>query len=159
MLLFTIGLGLVTVAQSVKSAEELKIARNDSIIIADILNPQVSDADGKGQIPDWEAMRAQVALKYDGTYADRTITKRKIYYYFGKDWPVFSTSIVHYTEAYENKDDLRLMNKNAKFILKYSQDPDEWKKAEGWIKHAVDKEPSNAVYKETYDALEAKIKG
>lgn len=162
-LLFSGILSFAGFAQSApvkqKTAEELTAARNDSIIITDIINPTSNDALGKGQTPDWEAMRSQIALKYDGTYADRTITKARIYFYYGKDWPLFSTAIVHYTEAYEDKDDLRLMNKNAKYILRYSQEPAEWKKAQSWVKHAVDKEPSNSTYKETYDALEMKIKG
>jgi len=142
-----------------KSAEVLTVQRNDSIIIADMINPRVQEAGEQGQDPDWEGLRASVALKYDGSYADRTVTKARIYYYFGKDWSLFSTAIVHYTEAYEDKEDLRLMNKNAKFILKYSQNPAEWKTALGWVKHAVEKEPANAAYKETYEGLEAKIKG
>lgn len=65
---------------------------------------------------------------------------------------------MHFTVDYENKEDLRLMNKNAKMILKYSKDPEDWKTALTWVKHAVDKEPANAAYKETFDALSEKIK-
>jgi hypothetical protein len=50
------------------------------------------------------------------------------------------------------------MNKNAKMVLQYSKDPEEWKAAAAWVKHAVDKEPGNADYKETYDGLTMKIK-
>lgn len=161
VLMIVTGWSNVLIAQSnhQRTPEEMKMVRNDSIIIADMVNPQVRDAGARGQTPDWEAMRSQIVLKYDGSYADRTITKARIYYYYGKDWALFSTAIVHYTDAYENKDDLALMNKNAQFILKYSQEPDEWKKAQAWVKHAVEKDPSNGTYKDTFEALDAKIKG
>lgn len=147
-------------AQSVparqKSGEQIQLERTDSIIMADLIDPQVKNAASQGKSPDWESLKANVLLKYDATATDRAITKSRIYYYYGKDWSLFSTAIVHYTEAYEDKEDLRLMNKNAKFILRYSENPGEWKTAEGWVKHAVDKEPSNTAFKETYDALAVK---
>ena len=159
LLVMTVASTLVSAQSKQKSADEMKYLRNDSIILADMINPQERDAQSNGQEPDWEGMRANILLKYDGVAADRAVTKARIYYYYSKDWALFATAIVHFTEAYEDKEDLNLMNKNAKFILRYSQNPKEWKMAQAWVKHAVDKDPSNAGYKETWDALEAKIKG
>ena len=149
-------------AQSIsasKTPEERQMDHRDSMVIAEMIDPAVNEAKGNSQEPDWEGLRAQVTLKYDGSVADRTVTKARIYFYFGKDWSLFSTAIVHYTELYENKENLKLMNKNAKFILQYSQNPTEWKTALGWVRHAVEKDPSNTAYKETYEALGAKVKG
>ena len=139
-------------AQSPEAARTVK--HNDSLILANMIMPLVNS----GATPDWDALAGDVKAKYGDSYIDRTVTKAKIYYYFGKDWPVFSKSLVHYTEAYEDRGNLRLMNKNAKMVLQYSQDPEEWKAAVAWVKHAVDKEPGNADYKETYDGLTMKIK-
>ena len=137
-----------------QSPDAATVRYNDSLILANIIKPLVSSA----AAPDWDALATDVKAKYGESYIDRTVTKTKIYYYYGKDWPVFSKALVHYTVAYEDKEDLRLMNKNAKMVLQYSQDPEEWKAAVAWVKHAVDKEPDNAAYKETYDALTMKIK-
>ncbi len=140
---------------SAQSPDAAVVRYNDSLILAGMIIPLVNS----GTTPDWDALAANVKAKYGDSYVDRTVTKTKIYYYYGKDWPVFSKALVHYTETYEDKGNLRLMNKNAKMVLQYSQDPDEWKAAVGWIRHAVDKDPDNAAYKETYDALTTKIKG
>jgi hypothetical protein len=93
---------------------------------------------------------------FDATYSDRTITSAKIYYYYGKDWPLFSIVLVRYTDTYEDKENLKLMNKNEMMILQYGTNPAELKAATAWVKHAVDKEPSNTAYQETYSALAAK---
>lgn len=132
------------------------IHRNDSMILSDMILPFLDKAPNGN--PDWHLLEMEIKAKYGETYLDRNLTKAHIYYYFGKNWPVFSKALVHYTESYENKDDLRMMNKNAKMVLQYSQQPEEWKSALGWVKRAVDKEPDNAGYKETYDALSMKIR-
>jgi len=130
----------------------------DSIILAQIINPAEEQATSQGKAPNWDLITAAVKVKYDETATDRAVTKAEIYYYYGKDWGKFSTAIVHFTEAYEDKSDYKLMNKNAKFILRYSTNPEEWKTAQTWVKTAMDKEPANAAYKETYDNLAAKLK-
>lgn len=141
---------------SAQSPDAATVKHNDSLVLAGMITPRVNNG---ATTPDWNALAADVKAKYGESYVDRTVTKAKIYYYFGKDWPVFSKALVHYMETYEDKDNLRLMNKNAKMVLQYSQDPEEWKAADAWVKRAVDKEPGNAVYKETFDGLMTKIKG
>jgi hypothetical protein len=101
----------------------------------------------------------QVRTSYTDVQTDRALTKAKIYYYYGKDWAQFSTAIIHYTDRYENKDDGKLMNTNANYILQRSQSPAEWKAALGWIQHVLDKAPDNQTYKATRDALNAKLVG
>jgi hypothetical protein len=135
-----------------------QLRHNDSIILADIILPLVRNASNGHEAPDWQVLGHDVETKYGSGYVDRTVTKAKIYYYFGKDWPLFSHALVHYTEAYEDKNDLRLMNKNARMVLQYSQSQEEWKAALSWVKHAVDKEPGNTAYKATYDGLDMKIR-
>lgn len=56
-------------------------------------------------------------------YTDRNITKAKIYYFYRRDWAQFSTTPVQYTDKYEFRDSLVLMNKNAKMILENSANP------------------------------------
>jgi hypothetical protein len=129
----------------------------DDIIFRTIINP--AEEAVNGQEPAWTAIQQQIRAGYTDVQTDRALTKARIYYYFGKDWLKFSAAIVHYTEAFENKEDLPLMNKNAKMILQHSQDPKEWKTALAWVQHAVDKEPGNLTYKTTADGLKAKING
>jgi hypothetical protein len=94
---------------------------NDSIILADVILPLVGRATNAHEIPDWQVLGQDISTKYGDNYVDRNVTKAKIYYYYGKDWRLFSQSLVHYTEAYEDKEDFKLMNKNAKMVLQYSQ--------------------------------------
>src|SRR5258708_6561128 len=137
-------------AQNKKSLDSV-----DKIIINQIITP--AEQHDPGQEPQWTALTQQIKASYSDVQADRAITKGQIYFYYGKNWPKFCAALVHYTEAYEDKNDLALMNKNANFILDRSTDPKELATALGWIKHAVDKEPSNEKYKTIYDALAAKV--
>ena len=129
--------------------------RKDSAIKTDIIDPAVSAANGEA--PDWKALTADITKKYDATYADRTVTKAIIYFSYGKDWPSFTAAIVKYTIKYEDPENLKLMNKNANLILKYSDDKKELETALGWSNHTLDKEPANEEYKKTYGALQGKL--
>lgn len=148
-LLFTLN---IVHAQSKLTNED---AKKDSVIIADIIGPAVQEA--QGEAPDWNALTTEIEKKYDVTFADRTITKSIIYFSWNKNWPVFTAAIVKYTEKYEDFDNLKLLNKNANFILTYSNDQKELQRAQGWSKHTVEKDPSNADYKKTYDELTKKL--
>ena len=138
---------------------DAKTLQNDSIILQSILKPAIQTAGQHGQEPDWKILRTTIVTRYDDSYGDRNVTKAKIYYFYGNDWVQFSTAIVQYTQNYECKDSLSLMNKNAKMILQHSDNPAEWKAAQSWVKYASDRNPSNEAYKATYDALTAKISG
>ena len=130
---------------------------NDKIIMHEILKPALQSA--QGQEPDWKILRTTITTRFDASYADRNITKARIFYFYGKDWAQFSTALVQYTQNYEWRDSLSLMDKNAKMILDHSTNPSDWKSAQSWAKHATDKAPSNDDYKATYDALTTKING
>jgi len=132
---------------------------NDKVIMHEILSPALKTAHEQNQTPDWNILHTTIATRFDNTYADRNITKAKIYYFYGHDWPQFSTALVQYTQQYEWRDSLPLMDKNAKMILDHSQNPADWKAAQSWAKYASDKNPSNDTYRATYDALTAKISG
>lgn len=129
--------------------------QNDSTILEQVIYPAIQQP----QEPDWQVLRTTIVTRYNDSYADRNVTKAKIFYFYGKDWAQFSTALVKYTQNYEYKDDLVLMNKNAKMVLNHSQNPADWKAAQGWAKYACEKETGNAAYKATYDALTAKING
>jgi hypothetical protein len=129
--------------------------QNDSVILQQVIMPALHQP----QEPDWKVLRTTIVTRYNDSYGDRNVTKAKIYYFYGKDWAQFSTAIVQYTQAYECKDDLTLMNGNAKMILAHSQNPAEWKAAQGWVRYATEKAPSNEKFKATYDALTEKLQG
>ena len=156
-MLKTLAIAFLFAATTAGAQDKHALDSVDKVIINTIIKP--AEQATSGQDPNWTAIQQQVKASYSDIQTDRALTKAQIYYYYGKDWPKFCTAIVHYTEAYESKDDLPLMNKNAKMILQNSQDPKEWKAALTWVQHAADKEPTNADYRTTADALTAKING
>jgi hypothetical protein len=133
--------------------------QTDKTIRAQIIKPFIAAADQQNQAPDWKVLRTTIVAQYGDTYADRTITKAKIFYYYSKDWPQFSSALVQYTNNYEYRDSLSLMNMNAKMVLDHSDSPADLKAALSWAKYASDKNPSNDEYKATCDALKAKLNG
>lgn len=156
---FIISIGLLLTISLAKAQTKLTKAdfQKDSIIKADIIDPAIHEA--QGEAPDWSGLTAEITQKYDAIYADRNIMRNQIFFYFGKDWFAFNGALVKYTEKYEPKDNLNLLNKNARMVLKYSNDKKELTVALGWSKHTVDIEPANADYKKTFEALTAKIAG
>ncbi len=155
--LLTVSFLLITMACHAQADHKLdtQTLQTDSAILKEIILPAIR----QHQEPDWKVLRTTIVTRYNDSYGDRNVIKAKIYYFYGKDWAQFSTAIVQYTRAYECKDDLALMNGNAKMILAHSQNPAEWKAAQVWVKYAMDKAPSEEKYKTTYDALAEKIKG
>jgi|ERR1700722_3096102 len=154
-IIFSCALLLVITFSNAQTKLTKENIQKDSVIKTDIIDPAVSGAGGEA--PDWKALTGEITKKYDDVYADRTVTKAIIYFTYGKDWPAFTAAIVKYTVKYEDPENLKLMNKNAKFILQYSTDKKELETASGWSKHTVDKERTNEDYKKTYDALQEKL--
>jgi len=155
--LFT-GATLLAKAQTTNNAiteHDPKVKAADSTINADIIQP-ARDAAGD-DAPDWADLSKTITAKYDAVTADRTITKARIYFYYGKNWPAFCDGIVRYTDNWELANDYKLLNGNAGMILKNSTDQAQLKEAQKWSKMAADRDPNNAGYKATYDALTAKI--
>ena len=134
-----------------------KTLDNDKIISTEIIHPALDNARSQHQEPDWTVLRTTITARFDASYADRNITKARIFYFYGRDWAQFSTALVQYTQTYEWRDSLTLMNKNAEMILKNSNNPADWKAAQSWVKYALNQSPSNSTYRATYDALTAKI--
>ncbi|HEV2478590.1 MAG TPA: hypothetical protein VGS79_02955 [Puia sp.] len=132
---------------------------NDKVIMHEILGPALKSAQEQNQTPDWNILRTTISTRFDNNYAERNVTKAQIFFYYGRDWARFSTALVQYTDKYEWRDSLSLMNLNAKMILENSANPADWKAAQAWVKYASDKNPSNETYRATYDALTAKISG
>jgi len=159
--LLTVSLLLITICSRAQSDHPLdaKTLQNDSVILGQIIQPALQTARAQHQEPDWKILRTSIVTRYEARYGDRNVTKAKIYFFYGTDWTQFCAAIVQYTNAYEYKDDFKVMNGNAKMILQHSQNPAEWKAAQSWVKHAVDKLPAEEKYKTTYDALTAKING
>jgi hypothetical protein len=46
-----------------------------------------------------------------------------------KDWFQISAVLVQYTQQYEYRDSITLVNKNAKMVLDHSENPTDWKAA------------------------------
>jgi hypothetical protein len=132
---------------------------NDETIKTEILRPALKTAREQNQAPDWNVLHTTIQTRFDASYADRNTTKAQIFFYYGRDWARFSTALVQYTDKYEWRDSLSLMNLNAKMILANSTNPTDWKAAQAWAKYATDKNPSNGNYRATYEALTAKISG
>jgi hypothetical protein len=130
---------------------------NDKVIKQEILNPALQTAREQNREPDWNVLRNTITTRFDAISADRNVTKAKIFFFYGRDWAQFSTAIVQYTQQYEWRDSLSLMNTNAQMVLDHSQNPADWKAAQSWAKYAADKNPSNDTYRATYDALTAKL--
>ena len=145
-------------AQADHKLDSLTVA-NDKLIMHEILSPALKTARAQNQEPDWKVLRTTITTRFDASYADRNITKARIFYFYGHDWAQFSTALVNYTQQYEWRDSLSLMNMNAKMVLDHSANPADWKAAQSWAKYASDKNPSNDTYRATYDALTAKISG
>ena len=98
-------------------AQEKELKIKDSTIIVDMINP-VTSATPEGEDPAWDDVSKAVTAKYDAPSADRAVTKAKIYYYYGKNYPAFATAIVHFTVAYEDKENFKLMNKNGSSLVR-----------------------------------------
>jgi hypothetical protein len=130
---------------------------NDKLIASAIINPAVDAARNEGKEPDWEGLKKAVTAKYDAVYADRTVTRAQIFFYYSSNWEKFATAIVNYTEKFENKSDYATLNTNANFILAHSNDKEELKKAMAWSELTVKNDPDNEDYKKTLEALKAKL--
>ena len=131
------------------------VRAKDSTIKVTIIDP-ATQAAAPGD-PDWAALTQTISQKYDAVTADRTVTKAKIYFYYGKDWAQFCKAIVHYTDNWELGTDYKVLNLNAGMILQNSSDQDDLKEAAKWSKAAADSDPDNQAYQATYNALKAKV--
>jgi hypothetical protein len=149
--------GLLLVSFISNAQDKKSLDSVDKVIISQIITP--AEQHDPNQEPSWTALTLQIKASYSDVQADRAITKAQIFYYYNKSRPKFCAALVHYTVAYEDKEDLALMNKNANMVLDRSTDPKELATALGWMKHAVDKEPANEKFKTTYNALSAKVGG
>jgi hypothetical protein len=156
-------IGLLTFALNAHAQADHKLdpqtLASDKTISHEIIQPALQTARAQNQEPDWKVLRTTIATRFDTSYANRNITKARIFFFYGRDWAQFSTALVAYTNQYEWRDSLSLMNTNAKMVLDHSQNPAEWKTAQSWAKYASEKNPSNDEYRATYDALTAKING
>jgi hypothetical protein len=123
--LMLLVIGLISTALKAQTKDEKNAL--DKKVIAEVIKSAQEQASQNNQQPDWDSLRKVITGKYNATEADRAITKAKIYASYGRDWPTFTAAIVHYTDAYEDKDDLVLMNKNANFILQQSNSKVKWK--------------------------------
>jgi hypothetical protein len=140
-----------------KTDETADIKQKDKAIADAMITPAVDAAKSADKVPDWKAIAASVTQKYDAVTADRTVTRAKLFYYYSKDWKAFASAIVNYTEKFEDKSNLATINTNANFVLEHSTDKEELAKAFSWSKKLVEKEPDNADYKKTYEALKEKL--
>lgn len=147
LMLFLVSL---TLAQNKRETQ-----KQDSSVMKDIFEPMLNE----GSDPDWNQLKSTLIAKYNAAFAERFTWKAKIYYDYSRDWTGFTAALVHYTDTYEDHNDLKLLNKNAGMVLKYSTDKKELETALNWSNLTLDKDPANTEYKKTYDALTAKIAG
>ncbi|WP_245869927.1 hypothetical protein [Pedobacter ginsengisoli] len=145
------------VATTPKSTDADNLKQKDKAIADAIINLLVDAAKAEDKVPDWQAIAAAVTQKHDAVTADRTVTRAKLFYYYGKDWKVFASAIVNYTEKFEDKNNRPTMLTNANFVLEHSADKAELSKALDWAKMLTEKAPDNEDYKKTYAALKEKL--
>lgn len=124
----------------------------DRVVLREDIDPLLQQ-----QPTDWVKISDVVTRKYDALTADRTVSKAKIFSSYGRDWTAFTAAIAYYTEKYEDKHNLRILDKNAHFILQYSQNKQELQSALSWSRIVLEKEPGNAGYQQTSTALQAKL--
>lgn len=142
------------------NTDQQKAKETDRIVEIELIRPALRLAAEKNTSPPWDAIFNAIAERYDRTVADRNVTRQQVFNYYGKDWTAFAKALVRYTEKYEDKNDIKLMHKNAESVLNASDDIGELKIALSWIKDAVEKEPEEYIaYRKTYDALMKKIEG
>jgi hypothetical protein len=141
------------------AAIEQMVADNDSIITYKIVDSCIHIARGKRIQPDWAAIKELVRDRYDSIYADRTVTKAEIYYYYNHDWAKCATAYTHFVNNYESLNRAGTMNNETNFVLRHSNNPEEWKIALRWINHAIELVPNEPDFRETRDKLLKKING
>jgi hypothetical protein len=105
----------------------------------------------------WPACRDSITKKYNATIADRVITRAQLYRDYGKDWPAFCSALIHYTDTYEDRKDLNLLDKNARMILENSNDKDCLQAVLRWSRQTLVAEPANAAYRSTYTLIQQKL--
>lgn len=125
----------------------------DKVIIAQYITPAEQQAGAED--PQWGALVQKIKESHTGIEADRAVHKAQIYYYYGKNWPKFCSALVIYTDSYEDKNDFKLMDKNANMVLLRSNEVADFQKAAAWMMPATN--TGNDAYKKTYEALIAKI--
>jgi len=108
--------------------------------------------------PDWSMVRRTITGKYNPVIADRAVTKAQIYHDYGKDWTAFGTALVHYTDTYEDQNDLDLLNRNARMILQHCDNPVILRSALQWSKRATAQAPAGSAYRTTYQLIKQKLK-
>lgn len=148
-------------AQKVKDSAtiEAMVAANDSIITSRIVDSCIIIANWKKIPPDWTAIKVLVRDKYDSIYADRTVTRAEIYYYQRTDWPRWATAYTHFVDFYGSPNRPGTLDREARFVLKHSQNREELKTALRWINHAIELAPNQPDFRETRDKLLKKING
>jgi hypothetical protein len=129
-----------------------ELAEKDGLIKQQIIDPAIID----DKAPDWSVLNKIIAAKYDQVTADRAIARSQILFYYSRDWPAFVTAIVEFTDKFEDKDNAKVLNTNAHYVLEHSTDKVQLGRALVWSKIATEKDPSNAGYLQTYISLQEK---
>src|SRR5258706_14573793 len=109
LLLLTFFLSVLITGRAQTTLNAAGIKEKDSTIMADLVMPALQAALSDQTEPDWAELTQNIKSEFDDYFAERMIIKGKIYYYYERNWPEFTKSIVQFTEKYENKDNLKLM--------------------------------------------------
>lgn len=142
-------------ANSVDSVMKSKSYSRD-IVDKILINEDIDPLRQNGNA-DWKQINKALTEKYDATIADRAITKAKIYSCYGKDWQEFTAALVHYTDEYEDKANLKLLDKNARYVLQHSQSKREMQSALTWNELTLAEQPGNKDFIATNAALKTKL--
>jgi hypothetical protein len=139
-------LGKITFAQDVV----------EKVLIRSEIEPALRKLPAGSQ-PDWKQLTNYLSNKYDPLSGQRAVIRAELSFYDGKDRMKFCRALVVYTSLYLDHTDTSLMDHNASYILKYSNDERDIKSALTWSEMTIQEEPNNLVYKKTHQAIEQKL--
>jgi hypothetical protein len=97
--------------------------------------PRASDGNWK---PDWDAITAVIANKYDATVADQAVSGAKVQWYgVKKDWPDFTSNLVRKIQKYgvgrQGLVGNLLLNNSAWDVFQHSNNKAELDAAISWL--------------------------
>lgn len=109
--------------------------------------------------PNWSTLATTIAKKYDASYADRTVLRSQIvwYWFTGGYWPQFRRSVMAFVDRYGAERSRLLLNDIAWNMFLHSNDSTELATAASWMERECQREPNNEAFLDTYANLLYKV--
>jgi hypothetical protein len=108
--------------------------------------------------PDWAAIRATITKKYDARYADRTVGRAQVFWYWGKQrWPEYRRHLFAFVKRYGLAKSRVSVNEAAWVIFEHSSDKAELATAASWMEQVCQREPDTPAFIDTHANLLYKL--